>query len=495
MKRTYKLGIAGASLIVLLVVAFAVLFVYEFVAGSATINGELEYTNELRIPPLLEPEEVDGTKIYNLTLQAGETEFFDGVMTRSWGANGTYLMPTIRAYEGDDIELRVRNELDRITTLHWHGMHLPPTMDGVHQVISPGETWQPYWQVRQQAATLWYHPHLHGETGLHVYNGLAGLFYLEDENSQSLDIPKEYGVNDFPIIVQDKQFAADGQFIYMNDGGEMTGDTLIVNGTYAPYLEVPTGLVRLRILNSSNARNYNFGFDDNREFFQIASDGGLLEQPVPRTRLLLGTGERAEILVNVSELDTFTLISYAADGWLLYEGTEFNVMELRAQNVPSGYTTVPNQLNTIERYDETQAANTRGFVLDDDTINGLALQIDRIDAVVHVGTQEIWEVSNDDDEFHVFHVHDVQFQILDRDGVEPELHEMGWKDSVIVDAGETVRLMMEFSDYADPHTPYMFHCHILEHEDNGMMGQFVVVADDSVTPEVRTELSELKLGQ
>lgn len=343
---------------------------------------------------------------------------------------------------------------------------------------------------------------------------MAGLFILDDANSQILEIPKDYGVNDIPIIVQDREFDANGQFVYTANETDtighkgMHGDTLLVNGTYAPYLDVPAGLIRLRILNGSNARRYNFGFEDGREFHQIASDGGFLEQPVSRTTMLLGPAERAEILVDVSDLNDITLMSYAVDKWSTIdalgskiwgtvrdEDQQFKVVELRPQDVPVVYSTIPNQLNTIERFDEAEAVTTRRFVLaDDHTINGQKMAIDRIDEVVRLGTTEIWEIYNDDGQHHPFHVHDVQFQILDREGNAPLSHEMGWKDTVLIDLHETVRIMMAFEDYADPHVPYMYHCHTLEHEDHGMMGQFVVVADDTVTPEVKTEAIEMGLS-
>lgn len=501
----------------LLILIFAGALLYKWIAGPVFVNESLTFENELAIPPLLEPIERDGTKIFELTLQAGETEFFAGTKTQTWGANGTYLMPTIRASDQDNVEVHITSELGEMTTIHWHGMHLPAIMDGVHQIISPEETWEPYWQVHQQAATLWYHPHLHGVTGPHVYNGLAGMFIIDDANSQSLEIPQEYGVNDFPLIVQDRRFDENNQFVYANYESDlyghkgMHGDTLLINGTVAPYLEVPAGMVRLRILNGSNARRYNFGFEDGREFYQITSDGGFLEQPVARTRMLLSAAERAEILVDMSDLNDVTLMSYPVVDWPVYEALisrlidavrdedqQFKVLELRPQDVAdvadvaAEYSSVPERLNTIERFEEAEAVTTRRFVFGDwNTINGQKMQIDRIDEVVYLDTVEIWEIFNDTGAYHPFHVHDVQFQILDRDGKAPLAHEMGWKDTVHLGIHETVRIMVEFKDYADPHVPYMYHCHVLEHEDHGMMGQFVVVADDSVEPEVITEAAEM----
>lgn len=141
--------------------------------------------------------------------------------------------------------MRVTNELGQTTTLHWHGMHLPAAMDGgPHQQIASGTTWQPRWMIDQPAATLWYHPHPMGKTAEHVYHGLSGLFIIEDKNSASLALPDDYGVDDIPVIVQDREFDNEGQFVYQPNenwlhGMGMFGDTILVNGTYAPYVTVP----------------------------------------------------------------------------------------------------------------------------------------------------------------------------------------------------------------------------------------------------------------
>ena len=172
----------------------------------------------------------------------------------------------------------------------------------------------------------------------------------------------------------------------------------------------------------------------------------------------------------------------------------FKILEMRPQGPPQHLGQLPENLNTIQRFDEEEAANTRSFRLGSkNRINRKTMAIDRVDEVVLVGTKEIWEITNISGTHHPFHVHDVQFQILDRNGEPPPLHERGWKDTVDVRDDETVRIMIELKDYPDPHTPYMFHCHILEHEDHGMMGQFAIVADLTVIPEVRTEAHRMMI--
>jgi bilirubin oxidase len=476
------------------------------------VNAHLFPQNPLMVPPQLEPHMENGEKVFNLTVQQGEVEFFQGKQTKTSGYNGNYLGPTIRARTGDRVRLNITNHLGETTTVHWHGMELPAAMDGgPHQVIGPGETWQPYWTITNEASTLWYHPHVIGKTSEQVYRGLAGFFILDDENSDTLPLPKEYGVDDIPLVVQDKLFDSNGRFVFPREHKLITagllGDTILVNGTYAPYVEVPTKLVRLRLLNGSAARRYNFGFSDDRVFYQIATDGGLLEAPVERTRLLLAPGERAEILVDLSNTkEPIMLTSYAfADSENALqneiqegltggtdEGQQFRILELRPKTGTFAAEQVPNVLNTIERFDENQAMQTRRFVLEAFTINGKRMDHERIDEVVRKGDTEIWELSNNSPIYHPFHIHGVQFLVLDRNGIETPAYEQGWKDTVIVTPQESVRLIMRFQEYYDPSLPYMFHCHILTHEDMGMMGQFVVVDNPSDQAQIQSPLTETR---
>ena len=234
---------------------------------SQAVNSTVVFQNRLSIPPLLDPAVENGERVYSLTLQKGEKQFLPGKSTPTYGINGPYLGPTLRIHSGDRVHMRVTNEIGTETTIHWHGMELPALMDGVYQVIQPTGTWEPYWTVRNQAATLWYHAHLMGRTGEQVYKGLAGMIIVDDANSDSLALPHRYGVDDLPVIVQDKKFDADGQLVYEHHSEPVAGpqgflgDTILVNGTLAPFVEAPRGWLRLRLLNASNGRRFNFGFD------------------------------------------------------------------------------------------------------------------------------------------------------------------------------------------------------------------------------------------
>lgn len=440
-------------------------------SGAEGNTGTLKFTNPLRIPPVLDPQPgADGVKRYPLALRPGETEFLPGKPARTWGINGTYLGPTLRARRGDRVAMAVTNLLPEASTLHWHGMRLPAAMDGgPHQMISAGGTWTPQWTVDQPAATTWYHPHPHGATAEHVYRGLAGMFIIDDEHSAEL--PHTYGVDDVPLIVQDKVFDADGQ-LKEDFGGTwgLLGDQILVNGTHSPFFEVKAFRIRFRILNGANAHVFTLGFADNREFQVIASDAGLLPEPVTVDRVKISPGERFEVVVEFKPGETALLKGF--DGDSAIEDGEYDLLELRAAGTLAPSPVLPATLSARPRIEP--GAKTRTFELGGTNINGQDMDMARIDEVVPAGAREVWEIDNITYD-HNFHVHEVAFRILDIDGEEPPPHLRGPKDTVYVPGKTKVRLAVEFGHHTDPTMPYMYHCHILKHEDKGMMGQFVIV--------------------
>jgi len=485
--RRRKATVAATSA----VLAVAVGLVGSLAACSAfnpppmSTIGEVDFASPLAIPPLAEST-VDGSGVrhFSLTAQAGQSDFGQGHATATRGFNGAYLGPTLVAERGEEVAVDVRNTLDEPTTVHWHGMHLPAAMDGgPHQMVAPGEIWTPRWTVDQPAATLWYHPHPHGETEKQVRQGMAGMFILHDDAERSAGLPAEYGVDDIPVIVQDASFDADARL--QLTGGPFVGvlgDTLLVNGTVGPYLDVTTDVVRLRLLNASSARSYDFAFSDSRDFAIIASDGGLLDAPVRASDVQLSPGERAEILVRMSPGEDIVLRSLEQDlggvvGFVGPSGAgdSFDVLQLRAADVLRQAGTIPAAFVPIERLSEADATAERSFTLDGTQINQREMDLGRIDEVVEVGSTEIWTVTNNMAAPHNFHVHDVQFQILTIGGSVPPAELAGWKDTVYLRPNTAYRLIMRFEDYTDPDMPYMYHCHLLRHEDAGMMGQFVVV--------------------
>lgn len=441
--------------------------------GTNTLDLEDATTamTKLKLPELLEADSETATEIaYTVTAQVGETAFKEGEKTQTLGYNGSYLGPVLRVREGQTVHINTENQLSENTSFHWHGLKVPSDIDGgPHSPIAPNEKEQIDFTVNQEAATLWFHPHALGTTAVQVYYGLAGLIYIEDENSDSLDLPKEYGINDFPLIVQDRTFDSENQFdydrVYNADG--TLGDTLLVNGTIKPYVDVKNEKIRLRLVNGSNARNYRFSLDNQATFHQIASDGGFLESPVAMTALALSPGERAEIVIDMS--------SYQTGETLKLMNGSATVLDLKVTEETNMKTSLPEQLNTIPEADDTTKLEVKHFTLSGMgfmvAINGKQFDMDRIDVEQNLDEKVIWEVYNSPDMMggmlHPFHVHGVQFKILSRNGAAPPLNEQGWKDTVAIVPGETVRLEIEFPEKGI----FMYHCHILEHEDSGMMGQ------------------------
>ncbi|PUB23407.1 FtsP/CotA-like multicopper oxidase with cupredoxin domain [Promicromonospora sp. AC04] len=456
------------------------------IPGSVTPVDEAEFTNELAIPPLAPSRVVDGTRVFSLTAQEGVTEFRPGVETRTWGYDGSYLGPTLRAERGERVAVEVTNDLGEPTSVHWHGMHLPAAMDGgPHQEVAPGATWRPTWEIDQPAATLWYHPHPHGKTEQHVYRGLAGMFLLDDDASRTAALPHTYGVDDVPVIVQDKILDSDGQLELKDDGSEpgTLGDVVMTNGTVGAYQEVTTERVRLRLLNGSTARTFQLGFED-RDMDLVATDGGLLDAPVRLDEVRLAPGERAEVVVKMKPGETTRLHSAEADlgnlvvPFAMGANDAFDVLELRAADelAPSPEPAwAASEHAAADELHEADVSMTRTFELDDSRINRRRMDMGRIDEVATVGSTEVWEVHSTVPMPHSFHVHDVQFRVLSIDGEAPPPELAGRKDTIYLEPGREYRLLMRFDDYADPDMPYMYHCHMLMHEDAGMMGQFVVV--------------------
>jgi len=457
--------------------------------NPSTNKDNLITAQVLPIPVLETGTLIDGQRVFDLKIQHGSMAYVTGKQTPTFGYNGQILGPTLVMNKGDDVVLNVTNNMGEPTTTHWHGLHLPAVMDGgPHQRIEDGDRWRANFTILNESATYWYHPHLEGKTADHVYHGLSGLFIVDDEAKDAMDLPRQYGVDDIPLIVQDKFFNDDGSLNYPGTDTGVKGDTVLVNGAITPVLEVPAQVVRFHVLAASNSRIYNFGFSDDRQFYQIGTDGGLLERPVPLTRLLLSTGERAEILVDFGSdenrelrLQSFSSERKNIDSFFFKDKMDistFDVMTIKVVAATAdAVTRVPESLVPIARLEESQAVVTRTFKLQmfGFKINGQSMDLERFDEIIKLDDIEIWEVTNNSEMAHPFHIHDIQFLILTKDDLPPPDNESGWKDVVLVKPGVTVKVIAQFGDFADPDTPFMYHCHILEHEDGGMMGQFVVI--------------------
>lgn len=474
--------------------------IYTFVALSFSFFTIAQ--SPVAIPPLL-----TGTD-FNLNLQTGSVQFFPGQATQTMGVNGNILGPTLMLNQGETVTFNVTNNLGEPTTIHWHGMHVSPQNDGgPHTVIEAGATWSPEIPVLDWASTYWYHPHLHHKTHEHVQKGIAGFILVKDPLEQALNLPKTYGVDDFPLVVQTKAIDANNQIVIESE----LDTALFVNGTYKAFLDAPAQMVRLRLLNGSSMRYYNFGFSNNMTFHQIGSDGGLLTAPVAHTRLLVAPGERAEIIVNLASFQgqDINLMNFGTEipngiygaiqpgmgaGQQIpgynnnpRNGANFNILQINVvAPTPNPVNTLPSALVSHTIWTEAQANITRELVFSSMTmgqgaingpfvINGAHFDMNVINYEIPFNNIEIWELRNQSPIAHPFHIHDVQFYVLSINGVAPPPHLAGRKDVIHVPAGNSVvRFITQFETFFDDHVPYMYHCHMLMHEDDGMMGQFIV---------------------
>lgn len=484
----------------------------HFLAGGVSLLCSVPFRRVLanrgsvRLPV---PALIDGTKgeTVSLDIRDGKWSFLPGVETPTLGFSQNYLGPTIRTRRNSQLNLQYRNSIDEGVAVHGHGLHVPGVVDGGPQLeIPPGEEWRPTLTINQPAATCWYHSHTHGRTGHQVYHGLAGMILIEDEISDSLNLPRRYGVDDLPIVIQDKTFDSEGRLVYSlhqahEDG--WLGDTVVINGAIAPVAQVPAGKVRLRLLNGANARFYVVTFSDNRLFHKVASDGGFLPEPVPMKSMEMSPGERCEVIVDMADghpAELLTLFEDEFDG--LDEDILENLWNLLAQRetpapnpsltltvskeLPAHTDPLPEQLVSISRPKEHEVEVTRDFVLGmgggsehgshagmDMTINGVAMDMSVINEHVKRGVWERWRVRSDQGA-HPFHIHGCSFLIEHMEGAPASPDQRGWKDTVTTDDDDWAEILVKFDHVATEEHPYMYHCHILEHEDLGMMGQFSV---------------------
>ena len=506
----------------------------------------------LPIPDLLT---ADASNRIQLIVQAGQSNFA-GKTATTWGYNGNLLGPAVKLNKGQSVTVDIHNQLTEETTLHWHGLEIPGEVDGGPQGIIPaGGKRSVTFTPDQRAATCWIHPHQHGKTGRQVAMGLAGLVLIEDEEIRKLLLPKQWGIDDVPVIMQDKQFSADGQINYQLD--IMTaavgwfGDTLLTNGAIFPQHAAPRGWLRLRLLNGCNARSLNIAASDNRPLYVIASDGGLLAEPVKVTELPMLMGERFEVLVDVSDGKAFDLVTLPVSQMGMAVAPfdkPHPVMRVQPLLITASGT-LPDTLTSMPALPSLDGLTVRKLQLSMDPmldmmgmqmlmkkyggqamagmdhgkmmghmnndnmghgnmdygnmnhgemgnmqhggmgnmkqdgtfdfhnanrINGLAFDMNKPMFAAAKGQHERWVISGQGDMMlHPFHIHGTQFRILSENGKAPAAHRTGWKDTVRVEGGVS-EVLVKFDHDAPKEHAYMAHCHLLEHEDTGMMLGFTV---------------------
>ena len=430
----------------------------------------------LAMPPLLDTRAAGRLA---LTATLGTTSFAGGPSVPTAGFNQAYMGPTILMQNGE-LAAEVQNALNEPISAHWHGLLVPGEHDGgPHLPIAPGATWQPRMSIAQDPATVWYHSHIHERTAEQVYFGLAGVIHVTDGQDDARGLPSTYGIDDLTLVLQDRRFDAKGRMVYdpsmMDIMHGFAGNRILVNGQANATAVVPEGIARLRLLNGSNARIYTLFFDDTRPMHLVATDGGFLPAPVALDTLRLAPGERAEILVDFSGGNAPILMS---DPDQAYGVLQFETAATLATRI----TRLPEQLGSaLEDLTGAEVA-TRQVSLDMGmggmmmgggrfAINGRPFEMGRIDFEVSRGSVERWQIRSTM-VAHPFHVHGVRLRVITENGGPPRPENTGWKDTVLV-PGEA-EILARFDQPASRETPFMFHCHILEHEDAGMMGQFIV---------------------
>ncbi|MGW2253335.1 multicopper oxidase family protein [Kitasatospora sp. NPDC001660] len=437
-----------------------------------------KFSLAMPLPPVLSPVATDGgADTYAVTMLKVHTPILPGRPAQVLTYNGAFPGPVIRARSGRPVIVRHTNLLDESACVHLHGASVPADSDGGPMtLIAAGRTRTYTYPNDQPHANLWFHDHAHHAESEHVYRGLSGFYLLTDATEAALPLPS--GRYDLPIALRDARFDADGNLVYrMDDPFNRT--TILANGRPWPRVEVAARKYRLRLLNSSNLRFFSLKLQDGGPITQIGSDGGLLERPHVTDTVDLSPGERADVVIDFSRYKvgtSVTLTNAMPPGPPEHVGQILRFDITRAAHDPSS---VPAVLRTLPALPAPDRERTVVLQADEDgraeprgMIDGKVYDPDRVDARIAFGTSEVWTVSNaNKDVPHNFHLHLVQFRVLERNGRPPGPEESGLKDTVRLLPGESVRLQAVFDSY---HGRYPYHCHLLDHSAMGMMAQMEI---------------------
>ncbi len=441
-------------------------------AAASHSSASSAFSRPLVIPPVVTDS--------NITLTAAETDvqILPGAKTRMWTYNGSFPGPTIRRPTGQTTTVKGVNNLPSAAgslTLHHHGNHSSPENDGHPDAFlyAPGGGSTTYTYTGKEAggnergAFQWYHDHRDHVTGRNVWMGLAGMF-IYDDPADPQTLPA--GEFDVPLLIADRSFDANNQLAYTYNSRGVTGDHILVNGVPQPYFEVGDRKYRLRILNASNFRSYDLALSNGQSFLQIGTESGLLPAPVQRSRILIGPAERVEVVVDFANQLNGQIVLENRRAW----GSQSQLMQFRVTRDLTDNSSVPATLRSLPSLDSPSAV-TRTFEFGQKdgwwTINGRIFDSNRVDARPKLNTTETWVLKNMGWSDHVIHIHDVDQQLVSRNGAAPAPYEL-MKESWNISRGQTVVVKLKFTGHVGR---YVFHCHVLEHEDKAMMTQFEVV--------------------
>ena len=446
-------------------------------AADSAQTRAAAFTQPLSIPPVLSSAHI------TLTAQLSNVQILAGAKTAMWTYNGAFPGPTIRRPTGTTTTVTLINSLPITAgdlTLHLHGGHQAAVDDGspYANLVAPGaqRTYTfPHMEAGapERGSTEWYHDHLMDETGRNVWMGLAGMYILDDPADPS-SLPN--GNFDVPLIIVDRNFSAGNQLNYAFNANGVFGSQLLVNGVPQPYMDVAARKYRFRVLNASNMRDYDLKMSTPLSLTQIGTESGLLPAPVTRTDIPLGPSERADIVIDFTGLFGQNLVLQNAGG----AGNLLDVLQFRVNSNAADSGPIPSSLRALP----VQAAPvmTRTFVFGKVsttwTINNLGFDMNRVDAQPLLGTTEKWILQNSSSVHHLVHIHGADQILLKRNGAAPAAYEL-LKETWHIEAGETVEILIRFSDYTGR---FVFHCHMLEHEDGAMMSQYDVMMQKLFLP-------------
>lgn len=482
-RRRFLGGMAGAGVAAVAAAGGAFSLLNEAAKNKASAAD-----STLVIPDLLEGTTSSGVTTFTLEAKTGTHEVISGVTSSTMGYNQDFLGPTLKWTNGDEVLLNITNDIGEDTTVHFHGAHVPAKMDGGPQVaFADGTTWSPTFTVKDPATTLWYHPHALGTTAKQAVHGLAGMIIVEDSSDASAALPSDYGVDDVPLIFQSLAVDTAGDIKYDAAGYRLSTTTfpLLLNGTNVDSTTLgftaTKTRTRFRALNASPSDIIVIQRSDGGTLTQITTDQGYLTEATEVTTIRLVAGARAEFVMDLTA--DATLQAVITTGWIRGGSGTYDVLAVTASgsDTPAD---LPSPLSTIDRYD-TSDFTARTITLSQSgasmEINGSIGTTMAAMAMISttVGAKEIWTIQNATQLEHSFHLHDVPYQLISINGEDPTGVQLGWYDTYEVVGGGSIKIAMEFTDFADDTYMYMLHCHLLQHEDEGMMASLMVTDADT----------------
>ncbi|MFW6692296.1 multicopper oxidase family protein [Streptomyces sp. MAR4 CNX-425] len=429
------------------------------------------FTQAMPLPRVLSPvSSVGGLDVYVMTMKPAMAEILPGIRTRVLTFDGAFPGPLIKARRGRPVVIHQRNRLDVPTSVHLHGGEVAQEHDGQPmETIAPGQDRTYFYPNNQPHASLWYHDHAHHLESENVYRGLSGSYLLTDDHEESLPLPT--GEYDLPIAVRDANIDETGLHYTMSDRQR---STMLANGKAYPYVEVAARKYRIRFLNCSNQRYMELGLEDGSEMVQIGSDGGLLPRPHSTATLPLSAAERADVVIDFSRYPVGSSVVLKNSGGfgnpeLVGQVLRFDIVRTAEDN-----SSVPSVLRELPPLPQPTAERTVTLRMDEDGRADPHAYIDeklydpsRVDQQIRFGASEVWTVKNLNQlAWHNFHMHLVQFRVLERDGRAPGPGEAGLKDTVNLRPNETVKVQATFDAHRGS---YVYHCHMLDHSAMGMM--------------------------